>query len=266
MDTDTPGNIYLMFNVTRGPWAKRAVRQALMHATNFKMILERASFGLGNVPRSPIDTRYKWAFDPNNPKMDLQKTYPYNPKLAGKLLDKAGYPKKADGTRFSIKMIYMTTNPLLAPSAEILRTNWRDVGVNMVLQPVERQVMISHVYKKRDFEATVQAYTTAGDPAIGIHRAYATNKSRRPFVAPTGYSNPEVDDLFNQAAGTTDFAERGKFYRKVAPILVRDLPTVLLLERGEADFVNKKFKGLWKSDKPYTKWDEVWYTGGREKP
>jgi peptide/nickel transport system substrate-binding protein len=126
--------------------------------------------------------------------------------------------------------------------------------------------MIGRVYKQRDFEATLQPYTTAGDPAIGIHRAYQTNETRRPWISPSGYSNPEVDRLLAKAASTPDLAERGKYYKQVAPILVHDVASVLLLERGEVDFANKKFKGLWVSGMPYDKWDEVWFTGGRDAP
>lgn len=262
-DTDEPADVWLHFNLKRKPLGDRRVRQALLFATDRSFMKARAAFGLGNMGRGPIDSRYAWAY---NSEADYRKLYPFDPKRAEKLLDEAGYPRKKGGVRFTVNLIFMGAFPELPPSAEIIRSNWQDIGVKVNLERAERQVWIDKTFKKRDFDLAFLYFGTAGDPAIGISRVYTTNKTRRLFVNASGYSNPQVDELFAKAASSPVLAERGKHYKKVAKILARDLPTIVLLERGNVDFASEKFAGFWKSTVPYDTWDQIWWRGGREKP
>ena len=263
LDTTVPEENYLMFNTERGPAKDKRVRQALMVAIDRKLVLERAAFGLGGPGRNPIDSRFKWAF---NPEVDYDKLYPYDPVRAGRLLDAAGFPKRADGTRFSMSMVVMSEQPDLPATAEVVRSNWKDIGVDVTLDAVERQVMYQRVYTTRNYDATVQSYTSAGDPAIGIHRVYKTDTSRNPWVNPTGYSNATVDDLLLKASGVVDLGERGKFYKQAQKILAEDIPTAVLIEKSSVDYASDKFAGFWESATFFNKFDGVWWKAGREKP
>jgi peptide/nickel transport system substrate-binding protein len=262
-DTDQPNETYLMFNTSRGPTKDRRVRQALMMAADRNLALERAAFGLGEPGRGPIDSRFSWAF---NAEATYDRLYPFDPARAARLLDDAGYPKKADGMRFDLQMVYMTEQPDLPASAEVLRSNWRDIGVNVTLEGVERQVMYQRVYTTRGYDVTVQGYTSAGDPAAGIQRVYNTDESRNPWVNPTGYSNLAVDELFAKGASVFSLEERGRAYKELGKILAEDVPTATLLEKGSVDYGSAKFGGFWQSATFFNGWDRVWWRGGREKP
>jgi peptide/nickel transport system substrate-binding protein len=262
-DSDQPNETYLMFNTQRGPTRDRRVRQALVMAADRKLALERAAFGLGQPGRGPIDSRFPWAF---NAEATYDRLYPFDPVRAAKMLDEAGYPKKADGVRFDLQMVYMTEQPDLPASAEVLRSNWRDIGVNVVLEGVERQVMYQRVYATRNYDVTVQGYTSAGDPAAGIQRVYNTDESRNNWVNPTGYSNLTVDELFAKAAGVFNLEERGRAYRELGKILAEDVPTVVLIEKGSVDYGSAKFGGFGQSVTFFNGWDRVWWRAGREKP
>ncbi|MEK6712442.1 MAG: ABC transporter substrate-binding protein [Nitrospinota bacterium] len=261
-DTDTPGNAVIHFNLQRKPLDDARVRRALYTALNRKLIVERADFGLGNEASTPLDSRFPWLV---TPEADYRKAYPYDPARANRLLDEAGHPKKADGARFTVSVVYMSSHPLLPPTSEILRSNWADVGVKVSLVGVERGVMQERVFGKRDYDVTLQTYTSAGDP-VGLVRIYAANESRSVFVNPTWYSNPKVDELFHQGATATDLKKRGERYQEASKILVADIPSAILLERSEVDVARAKFRGLWQAKTPYERWDEVWMAGGREKP
>lgn len=263
MNTTLPEENYLMFNTERGPAKDRRVRQALMMAIDRKLVLERAAFGLGSPGRNPIDSRFSWAY---NPEADYEKLYPYDPSRAARLLDEAGYLKKGDGTRFTMTIVVMSEQPDLPASAEVVRSNWKDIGVDVKLEAVERQVMYQRVYNTRNYDATVQSYTSAGDPAIGIHRVYRTDTSRKPWVNPTGYSNPVIDDLFAKASSVVDLKERGKYYKQANRILAEDVPTVVLIEKSSVDYASNKFAGFWESATFFNKWDGVWWKEGRERP
>lgn len=261
-DTDTPGNAVIHFNLRSKPLDDVRVRRALYTALNRRLLVERADFGLGNEASVPIDSRFPWLV---SPEADYRKAYPYDPTRANRLLDEAGQPRKADGTRFAVTVVYMSSHPLLPPSAEVLRSNWADIGVKVNLVGVERGVMQERAFAKRDYDVTLQTYTSAGDP-VGLARIYATNNGRAVFVNPTWYSNPKVDEFFSKGATATDLKKRGEYYQEASKILVEDIPSAILFERSEVDVANAKLRGLWQAKTPYEGWDQVWMAGGREKP
>ncbi len=259
-DTDLPGVFLLFFNTQRKPLDDKRVRQALALGTNRQQMLEQAVFGLGSVGKSAIHTGLRWAY---NPAVDYSKLYAYDAAKANALLDQAGYRRGADGTRFKLRLVYNVAQAGLPAMAEIARDNWKTLGVEVSVEPVEFQVTLDRVFVKRDYEVSLQPYTTAGDPAIGIARAYVTMNEGRPFTNPTGYSNPKVDDLFAQAAAAPVRDERRKAYFEVQKIIADDLPALVLIDRTEVDAASAKFRGLWQSAEPYDLWDRVWWTGGR---
>ncbi len=82
---------------------------------------------------------------------------------------------------------------------------WQKIGVDVAFNGLTRNMMLPRVFTDWDFDATLQAYSTAGDPAPqGVVRLYVTSAIRRGTAAvnASGYSSPEVDQLF-----TTKVAE-----------------------------------------------------------
>ncbi len=255
-ETDLPGNYLLFFNTRLKSLESPKVRHALAMGINREQIIQQAFFGLGSVGRSAVSHALSWAY---NPKIDYRKLFPYDPARANQLLDEAGFRRGAGGVRFSISMVYQSAFTALDPIAQILRSNWRDIGVDLQLQPVERQLMIEKVFTKPDFGVTSIPYTTGGDPAIGVVRAYITaDKTVRPFTNPTGYSNKEVDSLAAQGQATLEVAERAKFYYEFQEIAARDLPVLNLVDRPEVDVASKKVHGLWQRAVPYDGWEYIW--------
>jgi peptide/nickel transport system substrate-binding protein len=261
-DTEYPGNFLLFFNVRNKPLSDNRVRHALAMAINRDQIVEQVVYGLGYPGRSAIDSRIKWA---HNPEVDYRKLYAYDPARANRLLDEAGYARGAGGVRMRLRLLFTAAQAGFPPMADIIRSNLQEVGVQVVLEPSDAQVTLDRAFNKFDFDLTILPYTTAGDPAIGIARVYVTNDAKRPFTNPTGYSNPRVDELFAQGASVLLQAERRRSYLEVQKILAEDLPTLVLVERIEVDVVRDKFRGIWTSIQPMDQWDRVWWTGGRPK-
>lgn len=259
-DTDLPGTFILFFNTRNKPFEDKRVRHALAMGLNRQQLLEQAVFGLGRVAKSAIHVGLGWA---HNPDVDYTKLFPHDPARANALLDQAGYRRGGDGTRFKLRLVYNVAQAGFSAMAEIARDNWKALGVDVVLEPVEFQVTLEKVFVKHEFDASFQPYTTAGDPAIGIARAYATMNDRRPFTNPTGYSNAKLDDLFAQAATVPARDERRRLYFEAQRIIADDLPALVTIDRTEVDVASAKFRGLWQSAEPYDEWDRVWWTQGK---
>jgi peptide/nickel transport system substrate-binding protein len=237
---DAPTFDPLLLNVRRGPLSKVEVRRALLQGLDRDLILKNVFKGLAVIETNMIDSRLAVAAAPE---VDLQKLYPFDVAAANKLLDQAGYPRAADGTRFPLRLSYETGRAEFKDAAEIIRNNWQALGVKVQPEPLERTVMLDRVFAKRDFDVTIQGYASRGDPALGVARAYMCESDQNPptFGNPSGYCRKDVDELFQQAARTADFDKRREVYRQLQKILADDLPLISMIGEEKVALADKQF-------------------------
>lgn len=233
-----PALDFMFINTRRGALANAQVRQALAFAINREQIVQQAMRGLARPARGPFGDGFRFAY---TREADFTRLYPYNPQRAAQLLREAGV---AQGS-LRLSMVYDAARAPLADAAQIIRDNLRQVGITVDLVPLERSVMIDRVYTRADYDLTVQSFTSNTDPAIGYHRIYLSAPPGTAFVNATGYSNPEVDRLLNQAGRTANQDERAKAYGQVNAILARDVPTLILFDEIGIDAARARLRNLW---------------------
>jgi len=251
-----PDDDVIILNTRHPPLDRAEVRQALMVGLDRNYILKNVFFGVGQVGAGPIDSRMTWAY---NPQVDYEKMYPYDPAKARAMLDAAGVKPGANGVRFTMSLVFDSTRPDFVQFAEAVKRFWQDIGVNVVLKGSERAVELKQVFSEYDFDATLQNYTTAGDPALGIERLYVTESINRAanFVNASQYSNPEVDELFRKGRDAATEEERAKHYFAVQPILARDLPALVIHQQAEIDAASNGLHDLWTAPDEL-RWDSIW--------
>jgi len=250
-----PGSDIIILNTKNEALRKPEVRQALLFAIDRQFIHDKVFYGLGSIPRSAIDTRL-WAYNKN---IDYLKMYPYDPVKARQLLDAAGAKPGPDGTRFTIRLLFETAKPEWLPAAQALQSFWQAVGVKVVLEGAERPVILKRVYSDYDFEATLQTYSTLGDPALGIARTYITESIKKgtTFNNVSQYSNPEIDKLFDAGRDAHAQAERQRNYNRIQEILARDLPVLNLHQQPQFAVASARLQGLWQAANQQW-WGSVW--------
>ena len=79
----------------------------------------------------------------------VQEYFEYNSMKAGELLDDAGYPLGADGTRFEIELMIRNTIELELESAQIALGFWDDIGVKVTLDLVDSPLIQSRLFEKQ---------------------------------------------------------------------------------------------------------------------
>lgn len=250
-----PGSDLIILNTKNPALSKPETRQALLLAVDRKFIHDKVFFGLGSIAHSSFDTRL-WAY---NEAVDYERMYPYDPARARALLDAAGLKPGADGIRLTVRVLFESGRPEWLPAAQALQRFWEAVGVKVVLEAAERAVVLKRVYSDYDFDATLQTYTTLGDPALGIARTYTTESIAKGtlFNNASRYSNPEVDRLFSEGRDAPLQADRKRAYDRVQEILARDLPVLNLHQQPQFAVAGPRLRGLWQAANQQW-WGSVW--------
>jgi peptide/nickel transport system substrate-binding protein len=229
---------WLELNNRIAPMNDKRFRQAVMYAIDRKALLSRVYFGLGKVATGPVSSKTRFY------EKDV-KQYDYSLEKAKALLDDMGLKPGADGKRVTIPYLVPPYGESYQRASEFLRQSLARVGIDLQLQGID----IAGWAEKCgnwDFHMTLNLVYQLGDPAIGVSRTYITSNIRKGilFSNTAGYSNPEVDRLFEEAAVATSSAKRQELYSAVQKLLVEEVPIVWLLEQDYPNFMDKKLKNV----------------------
>lgn len=236
--TNAPSRATLDFNMRVTPTDDVKVRQAIFQAIDRKRIVKDVYRGFADTAKNAIPTQFKNLHDPS---INYDELFPYDPEAAGKLLDEAGYPLK-DGKRFDLEFTYPKTN-VMESIAKIVQANLTAIGVNIDLVGMETQLWIDKVYKKNDFQLSLIYLTGRTNPVLGIDRSFVCNENNVPFANPTGYCNPELDEIALKAAEAA-LADQRSFYGEYAKIVARDLNELTLTNAQAYEAYSKRLKNM----------------------
>jgi peptide/nickel transport system substrate-binding protein len=210
---------YLAFNFEDPVLAKREVRQALAYATDRATIIKYLLRGQARPAQSLLPPNH-WAFDG-----DVQK-YDFDPGLAEKMLDAAGYPRGADGVRLRLTLKTSTDEFTRLTSAAIA-DQWKRVGVVLELRPLEFATFYSDITRGSFQMYTLRWVGANTDPDIF---EYVFGSKRMPPVGANRghYRNAELDVLLDQARVEMDQAKRKEILARVQEIVAADEPYINL--------------------------------------
>jgi peptide/nickel transport system substrate-binding protein len=229
-------NGFMLMNVRNQYLKDVRVRRALAHAIDRDDIRAKALFGEGKVARSPVSSGLGWIFD-------TQVEYAFDPARANRLLDEAGFARGPDGRRFSLRIHWSTGRDYEGRAAEIIRDNLRAVGIEVQVLVLDRLAYIDRVFRNWDFDLANQLFTTGPDPTISVTPRFHSDQIKRlPFVNAMGYSNPELDRLFDSEFKELDRAKRAEIWRQIQRTIMTDMPALPLFEVPIVQAVTAAFR------------------------
>lgn len=248
------GEYLAIINNRNAPFSNKLVRQALYFAMDRNELLAKAGFGFGKVSAGPISSEQPQYYIEGKP-------YPHDPAMAEKLLDEAGYPKGADGKRFTMRLNFDQKEGPMNDVAQLLRVQFAKIGVDVNIMPMDTGAWVDTNFKKWNFDVTMGSFATGPDPAIGTEVRYAC----RFIVQQTGrnasgYCNEEVDKLFAAAGKELDETKRAEFYHKIQQLMSEDAVNWWLWDRYYPIAFNKNLKGLPQDPTAYGAFDRVGWT------
>ena len=187
-------------NVNVPPFDDVRVRKAMQMALDLETIANTFYKGYASAtPQGMVGTPGFYIPFDEWPE-EVKKGYRYDPEGAEKLLDEAGYPRGADGTRFKTSArVWVATS-----YAEIAAAYWAEIGVNVELNPYTDFAEMFAPLFARSYEGMMS--TTASsrfDPAQVISWHRSDNMWNR-----TLHQWPELDALVDAALAATTIEEQ----------------------------------------------------------
>ncbi|HQA04097.1 MAG TPA: peptide-binding protein [Thermodesulfovibrio thiophilus] len=234
------GYTYIGYNLKNVLFSDKKVRQAIAHSINKKEVIEGVLLGYGSPCTGPFPPS-SWAFNPD------VTDFEYSPEKAKNILYELGWRTGndgilvKDGKRFSFILLVNQGNEGRLKTAQIIKEQLKNVGIDLNIRVLEWQSFLELV-TKRQFQAVLLGWSLSHDPDLyDIFHSSKTKHGEFNFVS---YSNPYVDRLIEQARGILNRDERKKLYFKIHKLITEDQPYTFLYVPDTIIAVNKRIKGI----------------------
>jgi peptide/nickel transport system substrate-binding protein len=238
----TPALSVLELNAKHPPLDKKEVRQAIAYAIDRKVILRDVMYGYGQPATGPLSRLFKtvgfYTDDVRN--YDV----PDRLDIANKLLDGAGLPRGANGMRFGIHLEVNSFGEQWLRQAEYLKQALAIVGIDLTLRSEDTATWLRRVYTEYDYDINEPFLSQGVDPVYGLNKQYLTSQIRKgvTFVNDSFYSNPEFDNILNEAMREPEHDKRAVLYKKAQQILAEDCPLIWLIDVQYVSVFNRKLR------------------------
>jgi peptide/nickel transport system substrate-binding protein len=221
--TEQPGNnySYIVFNFDDPALAKREVRQALALATNRQEIIRYLLRGQAREADGPLPPN-TWAYEPAIEHFD------FHPREAERLLDLAGFPRSPQQNGMRLKLAMKTsTEESTRLLGAALQEQWRAVGVDLELKPMEIATLFSDLTRGNFQLSTLKWIGVNSDPEF-FEFVFSSKR-----IPPTGanrgrYRNAALDVLLDRARNETDRDKRRALFSEIQKDVAEDAPYVSL--------------------------------------
>lgn len=215
---------WVSLNQTEPQFQDVKVRQALDYAIDKKAMIQGVMKGYGQVATGPIAPVQQHWYDGN------VQTYSYDPQKAKDLLKQAGYTPGPDGILQKNGKPFVINMPtgqygVLTPASELIQQYWQAIGIKVNLNVMDWNSFIKQVVVNRKYDASVAWWSTPTDP--DQYAYFASENAKTGYNIP-GYSNPQLDQLFQAASAATNDAQRVQDYQKAQELIAKQLPYLFL--------------------------------------
>lgn len=227
-------NVYLFINLKESPLNDVAVRQAMAYAINRQRVAQIGEYGYepaSNQTGIVTPVFSSWL----DKSLAAKYNYSYNPKKAISLLEKAGYKKGSNGIfakngqALSFSVINVGGNSDWVASVQVIQQELAAVGIKITARNLTGNAYDTALYDGK--------FQLAYGREIGGPSPYYELRALLygPNTAPIGqtavsnydrYSNPTIDKLIDQYAGTTSAAVQHSIVNQLQRVMLTDVPAI----------------------------------------
>jgi peptide/nickel transport system substrate-binding protein len=227
----------IQFNTTEDvPWRDVRVRQAINLAIDRQEIIDNVYGGRAQLTGAIPPGYGDWPL----PEERLQELYTPNVEQAMALMQEAGLESGFDVTLESIAAPRDYTQ-----IAEIVREQLRPLNINVTVEPLEIGTFAEH-----NGAGTFQWQSTGrgmrGDPS-GYVVDFRSESPNNELWFGDGWSNEEIDRLYDEALATADVAERMADYQRIQEIIAEDVPNLYTVQPTKFQVATQRVEGMYVS-------------------
>jgi peptide/nickel transport system substrate-binding protein len=223
------------------PWADIRLRKALNLAIDRDGIVQMLN-GLASPARGQVDPSSPWF---GKPSFALK----YDMAAAKKLVEEAGYsPAKPLKTTFLIAQ-GGTGQMQSLPMNEAIQQSLKEIGIDVSFKVVELEVLYTSWRRgaadpsNADVTSNNVAYVTS-DPLYAIIRFFHSNQVAPVGVNWSGYANPKVDALIDEAMRSFDPARQDALMAQAHALIVDDAVLVWVVHDTNPHVLSPKVKSF----------------------
>lgn len=214
MRSDAVNVDYMGFNTSKEPFDDPKIRQAISHAFDSETVLDGVYNGSGipaNGPLAPSLLGHSEELEGLD----------YDMARAEELLAEAG------AEDLTINLMVNDDNPERLDVALWLQESLNEIGVTLNVEQVEWGAYLDATGNAEHDMFILGWGNTTGDPDETIASLYHTdnagNNGNRAF-----YSNPELDQIIDDARQETDEAARESLYIDAQEIIIEEAPSIFI--------------------------------------
>ncbi|QJT80926.1 ABC transporter substrate-binding protein SapA [Kosakonia sp. MUSA4] len=225
---------YLAFNTNKPPLNNPEVRHALALSINNQRLMQSIYYGTAETAAS-ILPRASWAYD------NEAKITEYNP-------DQARERLKALGLENLTLQLWVPTssqpwNPSPLKTAELIQADMAQVGVKVVIVPVEGRFQEARLMDM-NHDLTLTGWATDSNDPDSFFRPLLSCAAINSQTNFAHWCHHEFDDVLQKALTSQQLAARIDDYDEAQQILARELPVLPLASSLRLQAYRYDIKGL----------------------
>lgn len=143
----------------------------------------------------------------------------------------------------SLSFTLTTVNqPILKKVAELLKTQWQKIGVNLDIQTIDAANFTEEIIRPRNYEMILFGEVLTMTP--DLYPFWHSSQIKDPGLNLADYQNKDADKLLEDARQSTEASSTESSLEKFQDILIADAPAVFLYSPDYLYLVSKDIKGI----------------------
>ncbi len=233
---------FLAWNTKRTPFNDVRFRRALAYALDRDEIMQIVRGSYGEVAAGPVPS-FHWSTD------TTIRPIPFNQDSARALLQELGmrdtnndgFVELPNGRPLRVELKYGASSETQRNIAEMVRADLEQVGIRLVLRPLEFNTLLSDVATpRRNFDAVIMGYEN--DVKLVLHDMFHSRAMDNPYQF-ASYRNAAVDSILDQLSVTTSREQATPLWRRLQTIIRDEQPWTFLYSYADLLAVSEQLKG-----------------------
>ena len=225
---------YLQFNTQAAPFNNVKLRQAVAYGIDREKIINDLLFGQAVIAHSilPVES---WAYNAGT-------KYTFDAEKAKQLVQESGYKNEP------IKFTFPASSAATSQYAQVIQNSLVQIGLNVEIETIERQVLLTQLGRGQ-YQMYTGIWVGGNQDPIFLNDLFTTKKipdekTKVSCCNRSRYSNPQVDQLIDQAFNSTDRAQARDFYGKAQEIISSEVPMLPLWYPANMVVANKRIDNI----------------------